>query len=148
MEFGTRLKNTRMFLGLTQKEFSAGIVTESFYSRVESNQSNISMMKLIELLNYHQVPLYDFFEPAFKENIEQEAIRAFIDRDVARLRKFKKTNDNAALQLMIDILEGQTTKMKIDGILSAYVFQKHTDRLLVWCLFAYLCDLGRVGKSC
>lgn len=61
MDIGNRLKNTRVFLGLTQEQFSAGIVTESFYSRVENNKSKISMNDLLNILNYHHVSLYDFF---------------------------------------------------------------------------------------
>lgn len=60
MDIGNRLKNTRVFLGLTQEQFSAGIVTESFYSRVENNKSKISMNDLLNILNYHHVSLYDF----------------------------------------------------------------------------------------
>ncbi|WP_265488950.1 helix-turn-helix domain-containing protein [Lactobacillus sp. PV034] len=108
MKIGVRLKNIRKFLGLTQLQFSAGVVTESFYSRVENGRSNISMSKLIELLNYHHVSLYDFFEPAFKGNIEQQAVLAFLDRDVKRLEHYQPINDKqeTAIQLMLNILWG------------------------------------------
>ena len=49
MNIGNQLKNIRLFLGLTQEQFCAGIVTESFYSRVENNRSNISMEDLVEI---------------------------------------------------------------------------------------------------
>lgn len=74
MKIGTQLKTTRLLLGLTQEQFSAGIVTESYYSRVESNKSNISMDSLLKILNYNQVSLYDFFEPIISEDIDQELI--------------------------------------------------------------------------
>ena len=54
MKIGTQLKNTRLLLGLTQEQFSAGIVTESYYSRVESNKNNISMDSLLKILNYNK----------------------------------------------------------------------------------------------
>ena len=108
MKIGTRLKNTRKFLGLTQLEFSGGIVTESFYSRVENGKSDISMSKLIELLNYNQVSLYDFFEPAFQGNIEHQVILAFLDKDIDRLRHYKPLNDHeeALIEMLLVILGG------------------------------------------
>ena len=110
MKIGNRLKNIRKFLGLTQLEFSGNIVTESFYSRVENGKSDISISKLIELLNYNHISLYEFFEPAFQGNIEQQIILAFLDKDSERLRKYQPQNDQekAIRNLLLEILGGKS----------------------------------------
>lgn len=50
MLIGERLKELRLFLGLTQKEMSQGIVSESFYSRVERGTRKIKIVDLLTLL--------------------------------------------------------------------------------------------------
>lgn len=148
VKIGMRLKNTRKFLGLTQSQFSAGIVTESFYSRVENGRSNISMSKLIELLNYHQVSLYDFFEPAFEGDIEQQAILAFIDKDIVRLEAYQPINEKqeTALSLMISILGAPVCSDSEDALAD---YLKNSDdsekNIFAWCLLAHLCSLAELG---
>lgn len=152
MKIGKRLKNTRKYLGLTQAQFSSGIVTESFYSRVENGRSNISMSKLIELLNYHHVSLYDFFEPAFEGNIEQQAILAFIDRDCDRLKDYKPMNERqeAVVDLMISILGGWKGPSGYSHEPTALTdYLKHSENpeknIFAWCLLAYLCEIDEVA---
>ncbi|WP_173005101.1 helix-turn-helix domain-containing protein, partial [Lactobacillus helveticus] len=51
MTIGQQLKKTRLLFGLTQEEMSAGIVSKSFYSRVERDKNAITINKLIAMLN-------------------------------------------------------------------------------------------------
>lgn len=60
MTIGEQLKKTRNTLQLTQKQMSEGIISESFYSRVECDKSRINIIDLIKILNKHQISLYDF----------------------------------------------------------------------------------------
>lgn len=62
MTIGERLKKIRLLLGLTQTEISQGVVTESFYSKVERNISKIKIEDLLAILNKNGVSLEDFFE--------------------------------------------------------------------------------------
>lgn len=91
MNVGNRLKNIRIFLGLTQEEFSAGIVTESFYSRVENGESFISVTDLIAILNYHHFSVTDFFAPDDIKHKKRLLMQAFIDRDLGRIKKLEKS---------------------------------------------------------
>lgn len=61
MSIGERLKKLRLFLGLTQAEMSQGIVSESFYSRVERGTRKINILDLLALLNKNGIHLEDFF---------------------------------------------------------------------------------------
>lgn len=89
VDIGNQLKNTRVFLGLTQEEFCAGIVTESFYSRVENNKSRISMDALLKILNYHHVSLYNFFVGVDTQQMYKGMMQAFIDRNIAKLHNYQ-----------------------------------------------------------
>lgn len=114
MDIGKKLKNTRVFLGLTQEEFCAGIVTESFYSRVENNKSKISMSDLISILNYHNISLYDFFASADKAvHDKKRVMQSFINDDANRLKKYQHLLKPAQkkyqleFKLMLSILNDQ-----------------------------------------
>ena len=108
MEIGTRLKNIRKFLGLTQLQFSGGVITESFYSRVENGKSDISMAKLIKLLNYNHISLAEFFEPLFQSDSTIKVFGAFIDKDIERLQRYKRMNkqEEILINLLLKIVGG------------------------------------------
>lgn len=57
---GRQLRKFRMLLGLSQTEMATGIVTDSFYSKVERDISGISIDKLIEILNIHHISFLTF----------------------------------------------------------------------------------------
>lgn len=47
---------------LTQTEMSADAISESFYSKVERNLTDINAADMTTILNAHQVSFRDFFE--------------------------------------------------------------------------------------
>ena len=61
MTIGKLLKQTRRSLGLTQTEMAAGIVSTSYYSKVEKNISQITADNLIGLLQYNNISVQEFF---------------------------------------------------------------------------------------
>ncbi len=61
MTIGEQLKRERILLGITQRQMCAGIITESFYSRVENNKNEINIDDLIKILNKQHISFYDFF---------------------------------------------------------------------------------------
>lgn len=133
MKIGTQLKTTRLLLGLTQEQFSAGIVTESYYSRVESNKSNISMDSLLKILNYNQVSLYDFFEPIIRENINQELILAFINLDSKKIEQLDLADGNEQMlaKIMLAILKKNNLNNSKDYQmqLEKYLYIKNQDEI-------------------
>lgn len=87
MTIGQQLKKSRLLFGLTQEEMSAGIVSESFYSRVERDKNAITINKLIAMLNANNISLNDFFKtfdndgmPELK--LQRQIYSAFNDRDL------------------------------------------------------------------
>lgn len=55
MTIGEQLKDLRLSMGLTQKEMAAGIVSTSYYSKVENDEQSIDQHRLIELLESHHL---------------------------------------------------------------------------------------------
>lgn len=104
MDIGNQLKNTRVLLGLTQEEFSAGVVTESFYSRVENNKSNISMNDLLKILNYHHISLYNFFATADIMQLKKGIMQAFINHDRKKLSNYRSLSGSKKYQLEFKIM--------------------------------------------
>ena len=60
MEIGTLLRNKRKMLGLTQDQFIHGIISKSFYSKVERGLNEISANDLLALLAANNINLNDF----------------------------------------------------------------------------------------
>lgn len=59
---GNRLKKTRVLMELTQTEMSSNAISESFYSKVERDLTDINAADMTTILNAHQVSFQDFFE--------------------------------------------------------------------------------------
>lgn len=124
MTIGEQLKKTRNMLELTQLQMSAGIITGSFYSRVERGQSKINVIDLVKILNSHKVSLYDFFEPFEKDNFSKKTIdykiySAFDSKNIGELKNIQKkvsSNSKAFLQiqLMIAILQDRVDALPED----------------------------------
>lgn len=151
MKIGTQLKTTRLLLGLTQEQFSAGIVTESYYSRVESNKSNISMDSLLKILNYNQVSLYDFFEPIVSEDIDQKLILSFLNLDSRKIEQLDLADSNKQMlaKIMLAILkkrnlnDSKDYQLYLEKYLSA-TNQSEIRRAVIDLLLAYLCDIDQL----
>lgn len=61
MTIGEQLKILRLAAGLTQKQMAAGIVSESYYSKVERDNQDIERNKLMEILKAHDLYSDTFF---------------------------------------------------------------------------------------
>lgn len=77
----------------------AGIISESFYSKIEHDKNELSINKLLALLNAHNISLYDFFEEFDEENLskiklEKQVYTAFNNRNINQLRTIKKNLNN------------------------------------------------------
>ncbi|WP_431462547.1 helix-turn-helix transcriptional regulator [Lactobacillus crispatus] len=62
MKIGEALKSLRLHAGMTQTQMAAGIVTESFYSKVERGVHAIDANTLIKILTVHHFDVTKFFE--------------------------------------------------------------------------------------
>lgn len=62
MTVGELLKEYRIKQNKNQQEFSAGIVSQSYYSKVEKNIHRITVDDLLLLLTHNAIPVKNFFE--------------------------------------------------------------------------------------
>lgn len=122
MTIGEQLKKFRLLLGLAQQEMAAGIVTPSFYSRVERDLNEITIDKLVEILNIHDISLYDFFSVFDSENLPtsnlvRKMYLYFDNRDLDKMIELKKSVKNRdallylKLKLIIADLKGSVNKI-------------------------------------
>lgn len=97
MTIGQALKSLRLHAGMTQTEMAAGIVTESFYSKVERGVHAIDANVLIQILAKHHFDVPGFFgqisnqqstEPYF--NLAGDITYAQNNKDLATLDKIKQ----------------------------------------------------------
>ncbi|MCO0806619.1 helix-turn-helix transcriptional regulator [Lactobacillus helveticus] len=96
MTIGEALKSLRLHAGMTQTQMAAGIVTESFYSKVERGVHAIDANILIKILAAHHFDVTNFFEQISNQqttepffNMAGEITYAQNNRDVQALDKIK-----------------------------------------------------------
>lgn len=92
MTIGEALKQIRHELYLTQEQMCAGVVTRSFYAKVESGRNRISADKLTEILFEHDIDITYFYQllrntyssqSKLKENdLNQKMNQAFNSRKI------------------------------------------------------------------
>lgn len=61
MTIGELLKEYRQKKGLTQKQFADGIVSTSYYSKVEKNEHRITVEDLVKILEHNDIAMWTFF---------------------------------------------------------------------------------------
>lgn len=117
MTIGEQLKKARLFLGITQEQMCAGVVSEAFYSRVENNKNDITINDLLKILNNQHISFYDFFMPFDSPSIDQEIQRAFINYNRIKLEQLK------------DDPRAQNSKYQLEFIIMLAILDDHTDGL-------------------
>lgn len=102
MTIGELLKEYRLEKGLTQKQFAEGVVSTSYYSKVEKDEHRITAEDLIAILEHNNIGMWSFFrELSLKGNcqhyqhsyIEDKVIKAYYNSDKKQLEKIKKRVD-------------------------------------------------------
>lgn len=86
-----------------------GVVTSSFYSRVESDINRINIDSLLKILNNHNLSVYDFFADFDQKRSNQDRIRsqiltAFDCYDINQLKEFEKTVNDDHLKLEVQLM--------------------------------------------
>lgn len=112
---GNRLKKTRILMELTQTEMSADAISESFYSKVERNLTDINAADMTTILNAHQVSFQDFFEGEKnllpkKRALWKKLIVAFNRQDLKSLKKINyQSIEKYNLELVYKLVNAELT---------------------------------------
>ncbi|WP_236253624.1 hypothetical protein [Lactobacillus ultunensis] len=98
MTIGEALKQIRSELCLTQNQMCAGVVTRSFYAKVESGNNRISADKLAEILFQHDIDINYFYQllrstymsktKQINEKLNQEMNQAFSNGQVEVVEQY------------------------------------------------------------
>lgn len=115
MTIGELLKEYRLEKGLTQKQFADGVVSTSYYSKVEKNEHRITAEDLITILEHNDIPMWSFFrvlsqkgnfQHQYNVNLEAEVLDAYYHSDRKRLEQLRKDMENSPIneekRLMVD----------------------------------------------
>ena len=79
---GKKLKSLRQELGLTQTEMSAGVISVSFYSKVERGLNDIGVNDFLDILQKHNVGPKDFFNDFKNKKRNKEKLVSLVNRFV------------------------------------------------------------------
>ena len=94
MEIGTMLRNKRKILGLTQDQFIHGIISKSFYSKVERGLNEISAKDLFAILEANNINLNDFINNAGStsksDRLKVEILVAFNNKNIHEVQELNK----------------------------------------------------------
>ncbi|BDR57142.1 helix-turn-helix domain-containing protein [Xylocopilactobacillus apis] len=99
MTIGELLKQYRISKLRTQKEWANGVVSPSYYAKVEKNQHRITAEDLVEILRKNNVSIIDFFKEYnyqdqkhhdIKTKIDNIIIEAYYHGDARELKKIQK----------------------------------------------------------
>lgn len=100
---------------LTQTEMSADAISESFYSKVERNLTDINAADMTTILNAHQVSFQDFFEGEKnllpkKRALWKKLIVAFNRQDLKSLKKINyQSIEKYNLELVYKLVNAELT---------------------------------------
>ena len=107
MTIGELLKKFRVKQLKTQKEWAAGVVTPSYYSKVEKNLHRITAEDLIAILRINHVKPWEFFNQldenqqarnvAFNE-IEEEVNRAYYQNNPKKIEEIRQYVENSDIE--------------------------------------------------
>lgn len=114
MTIGELLKKYRLSQDKTQADWAAGIVTTSYYSKIEKNQHRINAEDLIDILHKNEVSTLDFFsELNYKDKLKKDN-----DSDIERLiTDYYYQGDVKSLERLKKMLADSNIDNKSDKIL-------------------------------
>ena len=108
MNIGSALYNYRIKLGLTMEQMAAGIITTSYYSKVEKGSHRISAEDLFKILEEHQISKEHFIK-----EINQSSAEELFEQYNKKVNYLYMKNDSQGLKQLLAEIEADT-KIKED----------------------------------
>lgn len=94
---GNKLKQLRHDLGLTQTEMAAGVISVSFYSKVERGLHDIGAEELIEILQKQNINFQEFFSGVSKESADKKRLNILFNKFI---KAANEDNDNEIVSII------------------------------------------------
>lgn len=121
---GSKLKQLRHDLGLTQTEMAAGVISVSFYSKVERGYHDIGAEELIEILQKHNISFQEFFSGISREGADKKKLNALVNRFV---KAANEDNDNDIVGIIdeFESVKPRTPFIKSQILLAKMIANTH-----------------------
>lgn len=128
VSIGEQLKKLRLHAGLSQTEMAAGLISESYYSKVERGKHGIDADVLIDLLAKHHFGVIEFFNNLVNQNSDQNPDFELINEiTFAQNRKDVKALDNISAR--VEKMEKVNEAVKI-RLARAYAWIYHSNNMV------------------
>lgn len=159
MKIGELLREYRLKQNKSQRKFIGSIVTQSYYSKVEKDNSQISVKNLIDLLHYNSISVQEFFSKFDEENnstrqqlkeIEDMMVEVYYANNIEKMHIIKKVISNSELDkaeqekqiLMVDgflaVMDPSLNSEKLTSVIKNKIFDIpsfNKDKLVLYCDF-------------
>lgn len=123
---GKKLKSLRQELGLTQTEMTAGVISVSFYSKVERGLNDIGVNDFLDILQEHNVDPKDFFNDFKSKKANKEKLVSLVNRFVT-----VSTEDNESeiknIIKSFEKIKPQTPFIKFIILLARLIAETHNE---------------------
>lgn len=166
MTIGELLKEYRIEQQKSQSNFAGQAVSQSFYSKVEKNLSQISAQDLFNLLQQNDISVQDFWGKLEQTNnnyhgqvmeIDNLMIKAYYQNNLAEMKKIKILVNQSQLPskekeekklLVVGFVEIMKNSKKVDKQLRSKIKEKifnipnfNQNKLMLYCDFMRFYDL-------
>lgn len=116
-DIGERLKDYRVYLGKTRKEFAQGVISDTYLVNIENGKSQIRVDHLIAILQNNDISISEFLTDSREKQNEMTSIRnkidaAFSAHNIQKLQKIADTYSNSLLKFVIQIMIAQLNDQK------------------------------------
>lgn len=129
MTIGEALKQLRLHAGLTQNQMTAGLMSESFYSKVERDVHKIDANLLIELLTMHHFNVVSLFTRMSNQDMRIEPNFDLMNQiSFAQNRKDLKTLDKIRAEVENDKVKSNFwLQFRLEN---AYAWVPHSNKMI------------------
>lgn len=126
---GDKLKNLRQQLGLTQTEMAAGVISVSFYSKVERGLNDIGVNDFLEILKSHDVTPKEFFGDITSEENNEKKLNDLFDRFIKVATEDNDVEINKVIK-DLDKIKIQTPSIKFTKLAAKLIANTHDKKAI------------------
>ena len=126
---GKKLKSLRQELGLTQTEMAAGVISVSFYSKVERGLNDIGVNDFLEILQKHNVDPKQFFNNFKSKKENREKLISLVNRFVTVATEDNESEIKAVIKLF-EKIKPQTPFIKFIILLARLIAGTHDEKAM------------------
>ncbi|WP_259692961.1 helix-turn-helix domain-containing protein [Lactobacillus helveticus] len=166
MMIGSLLKEYRLKQNKSQRKFIGSIVTQSYYSKVEKNISQITADNLIGLLQYNNISVQEFFNSFSQKSdnsyrqtkeLENMMIEAYYTNNIEQMHNIKKIIQESTLSEydknyqtlmtngLLALMNPKLNSEKLTSTIKNKIFDSPSytqDKLMLYCDFMQFYSLS------